>query len=58
MPREVIENLLLAEENRRVVGMGRSPELDAKEAPVDLVTDVLRWDVALGEETEAEADSS
>lgn len=58
MPREVVEQLLLAEENRRVVRMGCATELDAKEAPVDLVADVLCCYMALGEEPEAEADPS
>lgn len=30
MPREVVENLFLAEEDRRIVGMGRTPKLDAE----------------------------
>lgn len=30
VPRQVVENLLLAEEDRRIVGMGRTRKLDAK----------------------------
>lgn len=58
MPCKVVEDLLLAEEDRRVVRMGRTPKLDAEEAPIDLITNVLRWHVALGKESEAEADPS
>lgn len=56
MTREVVEDLFLAEEHRPVAGMGCAPNLNTEEAPVDLVTDVLRRDVALGEESEAESD--
>lgn len=58
MSSEMVENLLLAEENRRVVGMGRMSKLNAKEATVDLVADMLRWDMALREEPKAEANTS
>lgn len=58
MPSKVVENLLLAEEDRRVVRMGCTPNLNAEEAPVDLITNVLRWHVALGKKSEAEADPS
>lgn len=30
MPRQVVEKLLLAEEDRRIVGVGCTPKLDAK----------------------------
>lgn len=39
---EVVEKLLLAEENRAIIRMGCTTELDAEEASVDLVADVLR----------------
>lgn len=58
MPRKVVEKLLLTEENCRVVRMGRMPKLNAEEAAVDLIADMLRWEMALGEEPEAEADTS
>lgn len=57
VPREVGEELALAEEDGRVVGVRRLPELYAEEAAIDLVPDVLRLDVALGEEAQPEADS-
>lgn len=58
VPGEVVEKLLLAEEKRGIIRMGRTSELDAKEAPVHLVTNVLRCYMALGEEPKAEADPS
>lgn len=58
MPCKVVENLLLAEEDRRIVRMGFTPKLNAEEAPIDLITNVLRWHVALGKKSEAEADPS
>lgn len=41
MPREVGKELSLAEEDGRIVGVGRVAELHAKEAAVFLVSDVL-----------------
>lgn len=58
MPRKVVENLFLAEEDRRIIRMSCTPKLNAEEAPIDLITNVLRWHVALGEKSEAEADPS
>lgn len=58
MPRKVVENLLLAEEDRRVVRVSCTPKLNAEEAPIDLITNMLCWQVALGKESEAEADPS
>lgn len=58
MPRKVIENLLLTEEDRRIIRMCSTPNLDAEEAAIDLITDVLRWHVALGKESEAETNPS
>lgn len=52
------EKLLLTEENRRVIRMGRMPKLNAKKAAVDLIADMLRWEMALREKAEAEADTS
>lgn len=56
MPRQVVENLLLAEEDRRIIGVGCTRKLDAEQTPIDLVPDVLRWYVALREESEAKCD--
>lgn len=56
MPRQVVENLLLAEEDRRIISMDRATDLDAEQAPVGLISDVLCRYVALGEESEAKPD--
>lgn len=57
MAREVGKKLLLAEEDRGVVGMCGLPELDAEEATVDLLTDVLGMEMAFREKAQAKADS-
>lgn len=51
------EKLPLAEEDGGVVGVCGLPELDAEEATVDLLTDVLGWKMALRKEPEAKSDS-
>lgn len=58
VPRQVVENLLLVEEDSCIARMGRTPNLNAKEAPIDLVSDVLCRHVALGEKPEAKTDPS
>lgn len=58
MPREVREQLLLGEEHRRVALFCRPAKLDAEQAAVQLVVDVLCCDVALREEAESEPDIS
>lgn len=56
MPGEMRKQLALAEEHRCVVGMSGLALLDAQKTAVDLLTYVFGGDVALGEETQTEAD--
>lgn len=58
MTRKVVEDMFLAEEHRCIARMGCMPKLDTKEVSVALVTGLLRRDVVLGKESEAETDTS
>jgi len=57
VPRQVREQRRLAEEDGGVALLGRPADLEAKQARVELVVDVLGPEMALGQEPQTKADA-